>query len=63
MGGDVCYEKSMLTYKGLISTKIYESFKDYKAVYVKMSELDNLNNSINNIHYLIGKGIFFCEVV
>lgn len=56
MGSDLCFDKQNLTGRGIITKKIYESFKGYKPVFLNMTEFWNISTEINKINYLASKG-------
>lgn len=51
------FDKASLTGKGKLTKRIYQSFSDYKPVFINLEELQKIPNHINKISHLSEKGV------
>ena len=51
-------DKVSLGGRALVTKRIYESFTDYKSVFINAVEFIKLNDHMNRVNYLISHGIY-----
>jgi len=55
--GDINFDRFTLSGIALLDKRTYESFTDYKSVFLNGYELINLNDHMNRVNYLVSNGI------